>query len=160
MPHALILVIGDTVEAAEAFDRIISPAIPRTILVDTFHDEAEESVRVAAALGSRLQGVRLDTPSERGGVTPDLVREVRARLDLAGHSHVEIFVSGGLSLERLRLLRDCGVSIAGFGIGSAISSAPPIDFTADIKAIGERPVAKRGRIPGLTSNPALRRIPW
>jgi nicotinate phosphoribosyltransferase len=160
MPHALVLVIGDTVEAAEAFDRIISPAIPRTILVDTFHDEAEESVRVAAALGSRLQGVRLDTPSERGGVTPDLVREVRARLDLAGHPHVDIFVSGGLSLERLRLLRDCGVPIAGFGVGSAISSAPPIDFTADIKAIGERPVAKRGRIPGLTSNPALRRIPW
>ena len=158
MPHALILIIGDTVTAAEAFDRWMPPSVPRTVLVDTFHDEAEESVRVAAALGERLASVRLDTPGERGGVTVDLVREVRARLDLAGYHHVQIFVSGGLTVERIRQLRDSGIPIAGFGVGSAISSAPPIDFTADIKAIAGRPVAKRGRIPGLTPNPALRRV--
>jgi len=165
MPHALILIIGDTVAAAEAFDRIMPPEVPRTVLVDTFHDEAEESVRVAAALGAHLQGVRLDTPSERGGVTVELVREVRARLDLAfGHEHgtrgVGIFVSGGLTPERLRQFRDSGVEIAGFGVGSAIAGAPPIDFTADIKAIGGHPVAKRGRIPGITSNPALHPVLW
>jgi nicotinate phosphoribosyltransferase len=165
MPHALILIMGDTVAAAEAFDRIMPPEVPRTVLVDTFHDEAEESIRVAAALGSHLQSVRLDTPSERGGVTVELVREVRARLDLAfGHEHgtrpVGIFVSGGLTPERLRQFRDSGIAIAGFGVGSAISSAPPIDFTADIKAIGSHPVAKRGRIPGLTPNPALHPVVW
>ncbi len=31
------------------------------ILVDTFKDEAEESLRVARALGENLEGVRLDT---------------------------------------------------------------------------------------------------
>jgi nicotinate phosphoribosyltransferase len=158
MPHALVLIMGDTVAAAEAFDRIMPSDVPRTILVDTYHDEAEESVRVAAALGNHLQSVRLDTPSERGGVTVELVRETRARLDLAGHSHVRIFVSGGLTPERLQQFRDSGVPIAGFGVGSVISAAPPIDFTADIKAIADRPVAKRGRIPGLTLNPALRRV--
>ena len=66
MPHALVLIFGDTVRAAEAFDRHIDPAVPRIILVDTFKDEAEESLRVAEALGDRLWGVRLDTPSERG----------------------------------------------------------------------------------------------
>lgn len=165
MPHALILIIGDTVAAAEAFDRIMPPEVPRTVLVDTFHDEAEESVRVAAALGSHLQGVRLDTPSERGGVTVALVKEVRARLNLAlgtgnDHSPVQIFVSGGLSLERLREFRQSGAPIAGFGVGGAISSASPIDFTADIKAIAGHPVAKRGRIPGLTPNPALHQVRW
>lgn len=160
MPHALILILGDTVAAAEAFDRVMPPEVPRTVLVDTFHDEGEESVRVAAALGKHLTSVRLDTPSERGGVTVELVREVRARLDLAGHSHVQIFVSGGLTLERLRQLRDSGVPIAGFGVGSAISSASPIDFTADIKAIAGHPMAKRGRIPGLTPNPALHEVSW
>jgi nicotinate phosphoribosyltransferase len=115
-------------------------------------------VRVAASLGSHLQGVRLDTPAERGGVTVELVRETRARLDLAGHSHVQIFISGGLTPERLRQFRDCGVPIAGVGVGSTISAALPIDFTADIKAIADHPVAKRGRIPGLTSNPALQRV--
>lgn len=160
MPHALILIIGDTVAAAEAFNRIMPPDVPRTVLVDTFHDEAEESVRVAVALGRHLDGVRLDTPAERGGVTVELVREVRARLDLAGHSHVGIFVSGGLTLERLRALRESGVPISGFGVGGAISDASPIDFTADIKAIAGHPVAKRGRIPGLTPNPALHEVSW
>jgi nicotinate phosphoribosyltransferase len=158
MPHALVLIFGDTVATAEAFDRSMPPDVPRTILVDTFHDEAEESVRVAAALGHRLQSVRLDTPSERGGVTVELVRETRARLDLAGHAHVQIFVSGGLTPERLRQFRDSGAPIAGFGVGSVISAAAPIDFTADVKAIADRPVAKRGRIPGLTPNPALQRV--
>src|SRR3970282_20139 len=84
MPHALVLIFGDTVEAALAFDRDLGPDVPRIVLVDTFKDEVEESLRVAEALGDRLYGIRLDTPSERGRVTADLVLEVRARLDLAG----------------------------------------------------------------------------
>ena len=39
----------------------------RVALVDTFKDEAEESLNVARALGEKLRGVRLDTPAERGG---------------------------------------------------------------------------------------------
>ena len=84
MPHSLVLIFGDTVEAALAFDRHVGPEVPRIVLVDTFKDEAEEALRVAHALGDRLYGVRLDTPSERGRVTADLVHEVRARLDQAG----------------------------------------------------------------------------
>ena len=78
MPHALILIMGDTVRATQAFDRHMPPHVPRISLVDTFKDEAEESVRVAQALGERLNSVRLDTPAERGRVTPELVKEVRA----------------------------------------------------------------------------------
>ncbi len=51
MPHSLVLVIGDTVRAAEAFDRHVAADVPRIVLVDTFKDEAEESLRVAHALG-------------------------------------------------------------------------------------------------------------
>ena len=155
MPHALVLIFGDTVRAAEAFDRHIDPAVPRIVLVDTFKDEAEESLRVAEALGDRLWGVRLDTPSERGRVTADLVKEVRARLDLAGHSHVKIVVSGGLDAERISYFRDAGAPIDSFAVGSAISDASPIDFTGDLKEIDGRPIAKRGRIPGRTNNPRL-----
>jgi nicotinate phosphoribosyltransferase len=53
----------------------------------------KESIRVACALGKDLLGVRLDTPSERGGVISDLVKEVRARLNQAGFPMVKIFVS-------------------------------------------------------------------
>jgi len=158
LPHALILCFGDTVAATEAFDRHIEPEVRRIALVDTFKDEAEEALRVAAAMGDRLWGVRLDTPAERGRVTPDLVKEVRARLDQAGYRHVRIVVSGGIDPERIRLFRAQQAPVDAFGVGSAISGAPPIDFTADIKEIEGRPVAKRGRIPGITPNPRLREV--
>jgi nicotinate phosphoribosyltransferase len=158
MPHALILIFGDTVRALEAFDRHIDPDVPRIALVDTFKDEAEESLRVADALGERLWGVRLDTPSERGRVTADLVKEVRARLDQAGHRHVKIVVSGGLDPERITYFKEAGAPVDSFAVGSAISDASPIDFTGDLKEIDGRPIAKRGRIPGRTENPRLQRV--
>ncbi len=156
IPHAAILIAGDTVKLARVYDEFLPEGEPRVILVDTFHDEAEESLRVADILGKRLSGIRLDTPSERGGVTPDLVREVRRRLDMAGAGHVDIIVSGGLDPERIRILSDAGASA--FGVGSYIAHASPRDMTMDIKEVDGKPLAKRGRIPGITENPALVRV--
>lgn len=158
MPHALIITMGDTVTATLAFDKHMPPEVPRISLVDTFRDEPEESVAVARALKGRLQGVRLDTPTERGRVTIDLVREVRAHLDLAGFKKVKITVSGGLNPERMTSFLDNGAPVDMFGVGSYISSAPPIDFTADLHEIEGKPVAKRGRLPGITPNARLGRI--
>jgi nicotinate phosphoribosyltransferase len=158
MPHSLVLIFGDTVEAALAFDRHVPPDVPRIVLVDTFKDEAEEALRVAAALGDRLYGIRLDTPAERGRVTPDLVHEVRARLDQAGFGHVRITVSGGLTPDRIAFFKDAGAPVDSYAVGSYISGATPIDFTGDIKEIDGRPIAKRGRIPGLTDSPRLQPV--
>jgi nicotinate phosphoribosyltransferase len=158
MPHAMILIMGDTVKATLAFDKHMPPEVPRVSLVDTFKDEVEESLRVSEALGDRLKSVRLDTPSERGRVTVDLVKEVRAKLDLAGFNKVSIFVSGGLDPDRIRHFVDSGAPVVGFGVGSYISGARPVDFKGDIKEVDGRPVAKRGRIPGLIPNPKLKRI--
>jgi nicotinate phosphoribosyltransferase len=91
-------------------------------------------------------------------VTADLVKEVRARLDLAGHAHVKIVVSGGLDAERIQYFKDASAPIDSFAVGSAISDASPIDFTGDLKEIDGRPIAKRGRIPGRTENPRLQRV--
>ncbi len=156
MPHAMILIFGDTVRAVQAFDKWMPAEVNRIALVDTFRDEAEESIRVAQALGDRLWGVRLDTPSERGRVTPELVKEIRARLDQAGFPRVRIFVSGGVDVERIELFKRENAPVDGFGVGSAISGASPIDFTGDLKEIDGKPIAKRGRIPGITPNPRLR----
>jgi nicotinate phosphoribosyltransferase len=158
MPHSLVLIMGDTVAAALAFDRDLDPDVPRIVLVDTFKDEAEEALRVAHALGNRLYGIRLDTPSERGRVTPDLVKEVRARLDQAGFAHVKIVVSGGLTPERIGVFKEAGAQVDSYAVGSYISGATPIDFTGDIKEIDGRPIAKRGRIPGRTESPRLRTV--
>ncbi|MGE5508178.1 MAG: nicotinate phosphoribosyltransferase [Chitinophagales bacterium] len=153
VPHAVFLIVGDTVEVAKAYHEIMPPEAPRVILIDTFKDEAEEALRVASVLGPALSGVRLDTPGERGGVTPELVRELRYRLDQAGHSHVKLFVSGGVTPDRIRALSAAGADA--FGVGSYISGASPIDFTMDLKVVDGKPIAKRGRLPGELPNPRL-----
>jgi nicotinate phosphoribosyltransferase len=156
MPHALILIAGDTVRAALAYHEFMPEGAPRIVLVDTYKDETEESLRVAEALGKDLLGVRLDTPGERGGVTPDLVQELRQRLDQAHFNHVRILASGGLNPERIRILAAAGVD--SFGVGSYISGAAPIDMTMDLKEVNGKPWTKRGRIPGEVPNPNLKKL--
>jgi nicotinate phosphoribosyltransferase len=158
IPHALIIILGSTTKATLAFDKHMSPEVPRIALVDTFEDEVRESVTVAKALRGKLEGVRLDTPSERGRVTADLVKEVRAWLDLEGFKDVRIVVSGGLDPERIRYFIGEGAPVDIFAVGSYISDAKPIDFTADLHEVGGKPIAKRGRMPGITPNPRLKRV--
>jgi nicotinic acid phosphoribosyltransferase len=59
---------------------------------------------------------------------------------------------------RIQLFKVRNAPVDSYGIGSAISTAPPVDFTADIKMVGGEPRAKRGRIPGITPNPRLARV--
>jgi nicotinate phosphoribosyltransferase len=158
IPHALILIVGDTVKATVLFDKHMPPKVPRVSLVDTFKDEVEESLRVAETLRDKLESVRLDTPPERGRVTAELVKEVRAHLDLNGFKHVGIFVSGGIDPERIIYFKEKGAPVDGFGVGSYISGARPIDFTADLHEVNGKPIAKRGRMPGITPNPRLKRV--
>jgi nicotinate phosphoribosyltransferase len=91
-------------------------------------------------------------------VTADLVLEVRARLDQAGFDHVRIIVSGGLDPERIRHFKDAGAAVDSYAVGSYISGATPIDFTGDLKEIEGEPIAKRGRIPGVTPSPRLKPV--
>ena len=156
VPHAAILLSGDTLDLAKVYDEVLPKGDARIFLADTFKDEAEETLRLAEALGDKLNGVRLDTPGERGGVTEGLVREIRSRLDQAGFNAVKIVVSGGLDPERIRLLSKAGADV--FGVGSYISHAEPIDMTMDIKEIEGKKVAKRGRIPGLCGNSRLNKF--
>jgi len=158
IPHALIIILGSTARATIAFDKYMPPEVPRIALVDTFEDEVRESVTVAKAMQRRLQGVRLDTPSERGRVTADLVKEVRAWLDLEGFKDVKIVVSGGLDPERIRYFINEGAPVDILAVGNYISDAKPIDFTADLHEVAGKPIAKRGRMPGITPNPRLKRI--
>ncbi len=154
LPHACFLIVGDTLKVAQVYSEAMPPNMPVILLVDTFKDEVEETLRVARLLEERLNGVRLDTPAERGRVTPALVREVRAHLKMAGFGHVQIVVSGGLTPERISELALAGADV--FGVGEYISGAPAISMTMDIKEVEGVPVAKRGRLPGL--QPASRLV--
>jgi nicotinate phosphoribosyltransferase len=156
VPHSAMLIAGDTLTVAETYNRISDASHNRIVLIDTFKDEVEEAIRIAKALDGKLYGIRLDTPSERGGVTAGLVKEMRAKLDAEGFDYVKIFVSGGLTPEKIITLREAGAD--SFGVGSYISGASPIDMTMDIKLVNGKAVAKRGRIPGLIDNPKLKKV--
>jgi len=146
MPHALIIVMGDQVEAWKAFDEVIEPEVPRVALVDTYYDEKVEAIMAAEALGKRLFAVRLDTPGSRRGDFAEIIREVRWELDVRGHEHVKIFVSGGLNEYNIPELRAAGAEA--FGVGTSISNAPVVDFAMDIVEVEGRPCAKRGKLGG------------
>lgn len=146
MPHALVICFGQgNQEAAwRAFDDHIDPGVPRVALVDTYSDETDEALRAARAVED-LDSVRLDTTGSRRGDFRHIVREVRYKLDDAGFDDVGIFASGGLTPEDLQTLRDVA---DGFGVGSAISNADPVDFALDIVECEGEPAAKRGKLPG------------
>jgi len=145
MPHSLVLMLGDTVVAAQAFNEIIDRAVQRVVLIDTFGDEKVEAVRVAEALGDQLFAVRLDTPASRRGDLAGILREVRWELDLRGFRHVKLFVSGGLDEEEILRLNPVADA---YGVGTSISNAPVLNFAMDIVEVDGAPVAKRGKMSG------------
>jgi nicotinate phosphoribosyltransferase len=148
MPHALILILGDTVEATKAFDEVIHPKVKRVSLIDTFNDEKIEAIRVAEALGKKLFGVRLDTPSSRRGDFTKIIEEIRWELNLRGFGHVRIYVSGGLDEKRILALNPV---VDAYGVGTSIANARVIDFALDIIEIDGKPLAKRGKMSGSKS---------
>jgi nicotinate phosphoribosyltransferase len=167
VPHALIASYGgDTLLAATKFAEWASPDMHITVLVDFENDSVRTALDVAAALGPRLWGVRLDTSEslvdrslwgELGDFTPTgvnerLVRNLRDALDAAGHDAVRIVVSGGFTVDKIRAFEERGVPVDAYGIGSSLIRGSN-DFTADVVVTDGAPSAKVGR--HLRPNPRL-----
>ncbi|SNR37604.1 nicotinate phosphoribosyltransferase [Halorubrum vacuolatum] len=148
MPHALVLCFGPGEQEAAwvAFDEAVDDDVPRIALCDTYTDERDETLRAVAALGDRLDGVRIDTTGSRRGDFRHIVREVRWELAAAGRPELPIYVSGGLGPDDLRELRDV---VEGFGVGGYVSNADPVDFSLDLVAVDGTPGAKRGKLSGV-----------
>jgi nicotinate phosphoribosyltransferase len=145
MPHALILVAGALDTALRWFDEVVDPALPRIALIDTFDDEKFSALIAAETLGDKLTAARLDTPKSRRGDMLEILREVRWELDLRGYGHVKLFVSGSVTETEILRLNEAA---DGYGVGTSISNAPVCDMALDIIAIGDEPVAKRGKKSG------------
>lgn len=145
MPHALILILGDTIEAVKAFDEIIKKEVKRIALIDTFNDEKFEAIRIGSKFSKSLYGLRLDTPGSRRGSFKKIIEEIRWELDIRGFGNLKIMVSGGLDEDDIFDLRD---HVDAFGVGTSISGARVLDFSLDIVEIEGRPIAKRGKMSG------------
>ncbi len=145
MAHALIITIGDEIETFRAFDKIIDPSVKRIALIDTFNDEKFAAIKTAEALGKNLYAVRLDTPQSRRGDFLKILDEVRWELDLRGYDKVKIFVSGGIDEPQIAKFNP---KADAYGVGTAISNAPVIDFSFDLVEVEGKPIAKRGKKSG------------
>jgi len=99
-------------------------------------------------LGDKVFGLRLDTPASRKGSLFDILREIRWELDLRGHKDIRLFLSGGLTEEKIRELNELA---DGYGVGTYISNPPVLDFSLDIVEIDGKPIAKRGKLSGSKS---------
>jgi nicotinate phosphoribosyltransferase len=159
VPHALIAAYnGDTVLATQKFAEVVDRSTRIITLVDYENDCVGTSLAVARAMGERLSGVRLDTSEnlvdesiipQMGtfrptGVNPQLVWNVREALDAEGFDHVEIVVSGGFTVEKIRAFEAANVPVDSYGVGSSLFSGN-FDFTADIVRVDGRPESKAGR---------------
>jgi nicotinate phosphoribosyltransferase len=159
VPHGLIAAYGgDTVLAATKFADRFGAEMNITVLVDFDNDSVQTALQVAAALGDRLWGVRLDTSEslvdrslmdELGdfkptGVNQRLVEKVRGALDAAGHRDVRIVASGGFTAARIREFEAAGAPVDAYGVGSSLIRGEN-DFTADVVMVDGRPGGKVGR---------------
>jgi nicotinate phosphoribosyltransferase len=160
VPHSLIAAYGgDTVAAASAFAERYRGEMNITVLVDFENDSPRTAIEVARELGPKLWGVRLDTSealvdrslagapgedAELRGVSPALVRHVRAQLDEAGFAEVKIVVSGGFDAERIERYEREALPVDAYGVGSSLLRGTH-DFTADIVEVDGSAVAKVGR---------------
>src|SRR5918912_1253677 len=144
-PHALVLVLGSTVEAARAFDEVMDPDVPRTIIIDTFEDEKFGALLAARAIPDSISAIRMDTPGNRRGDFLDLMREVRWELDRNGFEHVKIFASRGIDVGYILHLNPvCDA----YGVGGAIADAPMIDYSLDLVEVNGEDRSKRGKRGG------------
>ncbi len=207
VPHALIACfLADTAEAMRAFALYSPVDILRVALLDFENDAVGAALATLAVFWPRylealragdaeaqsrwrLFGVRLDTSSnmrdlslgehEAGGVTPALVRTVRAAIDRAWEAwdipagwedaareycrQVKIVVSGGFHANKVTLFEREHVPVDLYGVGSTLlrnAEDVSTDFTMDVVRVklGNQWVdmAKKGRKPN--DNPALQPV--
>jgi nicotinate phosphoribosyltransferase len=170
VPHALIAAYGgDTVLASRKFAEHQDPQIRLITLVDFENDCVGTSLKVARALGAKLYGVRIDTSEtlvdqsvlpqmgtfRPSGVNPQLVWNVRRALDQEGFRDVQIIVSGGFNVEKIRQFEEQGVPVDVYGVGSSLFQGR-YDFTADVVRVDGKPCAKVGR--SYRPNPRLEKV--
>jgi nicotinate phosphoribosyltransferase len=80
---------------------------------------------------------------------------VRQALDAEGFPHVKIVVSGGFTVEKIRLFEEQKIPVDVYGVGSSLFQGR-FDFTADVVMLEGKPCAKVGR--SYRPNPRLERV--
>ena len=149
LAHSYIQAHGDEAAAFRAFANLY----PNTVLlVDTYDTltGVQKIIDLANQLGEdfKIRAVRLDS-----GDLLDLSLRVRAALDQAGLSHIQIIASGSLDEYEIDRLLTSGAPIDGFGVGTAMgvsADAPYLDIVYKLTSY-----AGDGRVKLSANKPVL-----
>jgi nicotinate phosphoribosyltransferase len=143
MAHSFVLSFEDEEEAFRAYaERFQESAI---LLIDTY-DTFQGAVRAARvsseflARGVRLRGVRIDS-----GELGPAAREVRGVLDVAGQSHLGIFVSGDLDEYAIDALVRPGAPIDSFGVGTRLGTSEDAPSLSGVYKLVENHLGPRAK---------------
>ncbi len=188
MNENLVLIFKDVIDAAESLmnngDAELAE-LPKIVSIGVLGDEAVEAEEVVANFPG-VRGLKIETPTERGGVDGALLREIRERLDQKGFTNTQLSVSGDLTpksinnivevekewLADLNRYQSSSTNqeydqlnqnqsrriVQAIGINRFIACHSPIDLAAYLKDIDGVPVSKRGKIPGITTNTRINKI--
>lgn len=140
MPHALILVMSEPIEAFIAFDKFVDPSVPRIALVDTYGYPLKETLEAVKVLKNRLYGIRIDTKD-----FIHIVDIIRWELSRIGYPNIKITLSGGLDEYTVEQYRNI---IDSFGVGTKLAAARVFDFALKIVEVNGYPKAKVSNYPG------------
>ncbi len=173
MPHALIQICGgDVCKAADIYLKSF-PNEKVTALIDYHNNVVRDSLILAEHLGTKLNGVRVDTSKalvdhyfddkdtsdfDPHGVCKELIFALRKALDDHGYNYVKITVSSSFSAEKITEWVKLGVPVSMYGVGSYFVNNTTCGFTADLVMLDGRHEAKEGREN--YPNKRLKKVPY
>jgi nicotinate phosphoribosyltransferase len=157
MAHSYVQAHEDEIAAFESFARARPDNL--TLLIDTYDPVAAAKKVVALAPklardGITIQSVRIDS-----GDLVALSRAVRDVLDQGGCPDVKVFVSGGLDEEQIAAIVGAGAPIAGYGVGTALTTSqdqPVLDIVYKLQEYDG--VARRKRSADKQTLPGRKQV--
>ncbi len=119
--HSWVMAYDDEYDSYKDFQKVFPDNT--VLLIDTY--DTITGARLAAKLGKKLKGVRLDS-----GNIPLLSKRVRKILDSTGLKHAKIIASGDLNEYKISNMLARGAPLNSFGVGTEMVTSK------DVPALG------------------------
>ena len=157
MAHSFIEAWDDEAAAFEAFARARPENL--VLLIDTYDTLAAARKVVALAPRLRAAGITIRAVRLDSGDLVLLSKGVRQILDAGGLNEVTIFASGGLDEFEITRLLGAGAPIAGFGVGTSLTTSsdrPALDCAYKLQEYAG--VARRKYSSGKVTWPGRKQV--
>ncbi|HEV2954535.1 MAG TPA: nicotinate phosphoribosyltransferase [Xanthobacteraceae bacterium] len=157
MAHSFIEAWDDEAAAFEAFARARPDNL--VLLLDTYDTLAAARKVVALAPRLRAAGIAIRAVRLDSGDLAALAQGVRQILDAGGLDEVTIFASGGLDENEIARLLAAGAPIAGFGVGTSLTTSfdrPALDCAYKLQEYAD--VARRKYSSGKATWPGRKQV--